>query len=279
MKPPFTYFGGKTAIAGRIAALLPAHEHYVEPFAGSLAVLLAKKPAPMETVNDLDGDLMNFWRVLRDQPGDLERVCALTPHSRAEHAMSRDLEVPSDLERARRVWVRLTQDRGRSMRFTGWQYKTDRGEGSRLPVPDYLATCTSRIVPAAARLARVSLECGSALDVIARYGRTKAVLIYADPPYLGSSRLGSPEGYTAEMLTEPGHRQLADALRAADAAVVLSGYDTPLYAGLYADWHRVTLAAYCGNGVNRTRAEVLWSNRPFPHYQPGLDETASEVTA
>lgn len=84
LKPPFTYFGGKTTIAAQIAAVLPAHEHYVEPFAGSLAVLLAKRPAPMETVNDLDGVLMNFWRVLRDRPQDLARVCALTPHARAE---------------------------------------------------------------------------------------------------------------------------------------------------------------------------------------------------
>ena len=64
MKPPFTYFGGKTSIAPQIAALLPAHEHYVEPFAGSLAVLLAKRPSPMETVNDLDGDIVTRTEVL-----------------------------------------------------------------------------------------------------------------------------------------------------------------------------------------------------------------------
>jgi DNA adenine methylase len=111
MKPPFTYFGGKTAIAERIVSLLPPHEHYVEPFAGSLAVLLAKPPSAMETVNDLNCDLMIFWRVLRDQLADLERVCALTPHSRAERNAAYE-SAPDDLERARRVWVTLTQGRG-----------------------------------------------------------------------------------------------------------------------------------------------------------------------
>ena len=79
MKPPLAYYGGKTSIAGRIVSLLPEHGHYVEPFAGSPAVLLAKPPSRMETVNDIDRDLMLFWRVLRDRPADLERACLLTP--------------------------------------------------------------------------------------------------------------------------------------------------------------------------------------------------------
>lgn len=72
LKPPLSYFGGKTMVAPQIAALLPSHEHYVEPFAGSLAVLLAKPRSDHETVSDIDGDIMAFWRVLRDRPGDLE---------------------------------------------------------------------------------------------------------------------------------------------------------------------------------------------------------------
>ncbi|WP_433344995.1 DNA adenine methylase [Microtetraspora malaysiensis] len=71
--------------ADQIAAMLPVHTHYIEPFCGSMAVLLAKQPAKLETVNDLDRDLMTFWKVLRNRPADLVRLCALTPHSRAEH--------------------------------------------------------------------------------------------------------------------------------------------------------------------------------------------------
>jgi len=72
IRPPITYFGGKTRIARAIVDLLPAHEHYVEPFGGSLAVLLAKRPSAMETVNDINRALMTFWRVLRDRPGEVQ---------------------------------------------------------------------------------------------------------------------------------------------------------------------------------------------------------------
>lgn len=104
--PPFTYYGGKTRLAAKIASLLPTHEHYIEPFAGSLAVLLTKKPSRMGTVNDLDGLLMTFWQVLRDKPAELARVCALTPHSRAEYldAHEASLDDLDDVERARLVW-------------------------------------------------------------------------------------------------------------------------------------------------------------------------------
>ena len=269
MKPPFTYFGGKTALAERIAALLPAHEHYIEPFAGSLAVLLAKRPSPMETVNDLDGDLMNFWQVLRDNPEGLERACALTPHSRGEYLASYDLTGTEGLERARRVWVRLTQGRGGSMRRTGWRYYVN-PRGSSSSMPDYLEAYTDRLAAAAARLAMVSLECKPALELIAQYGQHKGCLIYADPPYLGSvrnpraARAGHGREYSAEMLTDEQHQELADALNAAAAAVVLSGYPSPLYDELYGGWHRREIPVFNGNGTgDRSRTEVLWSNRPF----------------
>jgi DNA adenine methylase len=269
VKPPFTYFGGKTSIAPQIAALLPAHEHYMEPFAGSLAVLLAKRPSPMETVNDLDQDLMNFWQVLRDDPAGLERICALTPHSRGEYLASYDLEGTEGLERARRVWVRLTQGRGGSMRRTGWRYYVN-PRGSHSSMPDYLEAYTERLAAAAARLAAVSLECKPALELIAQYGQHEGCLIYADPPYLGSvrnpraNRAGHGREYSAEMLDEHQHQELADALNAAAAAVVLSGYPSPLYDELYATWHRREIPVFNGNGTgDRSRTEVLWSNRPF----------------
>lgn len=267
MKPPLTYFGGKTRIAPQVAALLPPHEHYVEPFAGSLAVLLAKPPSAMETVSDLDGDLVAFWRVLRDRPGDLERACALTPHARAEHLEAYQ-PAADDLERARRVWVRLTQGRsGQMHHLTGWRHYQD-ARHSHSSMPDYLAAYVQRLAPAAARLAAVSLECLPALEVIRRYGRHQDVLIYADPPYLESSRSSAGRGpsYRHELRTEDDHRELASALCEARAAVVLSGYGSPLYDELYAGWGRREIGAYTGNSHagKGQRAEVLWSNRPFP---------------
>ncbi len=261
MKPPVAYFGGKTAIAAQIAALLPRHEHYVEPFAGSLAVLLAKPPSRMETVNDIDGDLMTFWRVLRDRPADLERACALTPHSRAEYQAAYQ-PTDDELEQARRVWVRLTQGRAGTLRPTGWRYRENPTGGLPAAMPTYLRAYVERMPRAAARLAAVSLECRPALEVIEAYGRHSAVLIYADPPYLGTTR--SPGSYRHEMASDTEHRQFADALHGCRAAVILSGYDSPLYAELYAGWHRHQIATRTGNGgTHKARTEILWSNRPL----------------
>ncbi|WP_218061740.1 DNA adenine methylase [Planobispora rosea] len=265
LMPPLAYYGGKVTIAEKIVRMLPRHEHYVEPFAGSLAVLLAKAPSSMETVNDLDGDLMAFWRVLRDRPADLERVCALTPHSRAEHAAAYQAAT-DELEQARRVWVRLTQGRGGTLRNTGWRHYV-RPVGTT-GMPDYLAAYVARIAAAAQRLAGVSLECRPALDVIASYGQHREVCLYVDPPYLGSTRT---RNYRHEMSSEGQHRELAAALAACNATVVLSGYHSELYDELYADWHRVELDAHTGQAHDwQRRTEVLWSNRPFPNVTPSL---------
>lgn len=265
MKPPFAYFGGKTMIADRIAELLPAHQHYVEPYCGSLSVLLAKRPAKLETVNDLDGELMTFWRVLRDRPEDLARACALTPHSRAEYLASVARAAAGDLEVARLVWVRLSQGRGRTLREdkTGWKHYVY-PSGTSIGLPGYLNGYVERMATAAERLHAVSLECMPALDLIEKYGSEPAALLYVDPPYLGSTR-DQRNNYRHEMKAEIDHRTLADALNAAAAAVVVSGYASDLYdRDLYAGWDRVTLAAFTGNGTEaKARTEVLWSNRPL----------------
>jgi len=264
MKPPFAYFGGKTRLAEQIAAAFPTHEHYVEPFAGSLAVLLAKPRSRMETVNDLDGDLMLFWRILRDKPDDFARVCALTPHSRAEHLEAYSLDqAPTDLERARRVWVLLTQGRGGQLRATGWRHFVDPA-GSTTSMPGYLEAYVRRMGPAVERIAGVSLECQPALKIIARYGRSPNVLLYVDPPYLGTTRVSG--GYRHEMKGEAEHRELAAALADCEAAVVLSGYDSPLYAEMYGGWHVSRIDTTTGQGGSRQeRTEVLWSNRDTEH--------------
>jgi DNA adenine methylase len=273
LRPPVPYYGGKQTIAEQIIAFFPEHGHYVEPFAGSLSILLAKSPARMETVNDLDGDLMIFWRVLRDHEADLMRVCELTPHSRAEYLACRDSQpVADELETARRVWVMLTQGRGASMRTkqSGWRYYVD-PRGSNTSFPGYLDGYRDRMPPAALRLRDVSLESMPALDVIAKYGPSKDVLLYVDPPYLGSSRAGNR--YRHELKTDDEHRELAKALHRAAAAVVLSGYPSPLYdQDLYASWSRVEIVSMTGNGVEKTRTEVLWSNRPLGHLPTLFDQ-------
>ena len=268
--PPFTYYGGKTRLADRIVSLLPPHRHYVEPFAGSLAVLLAKPKSLRETVNDLDGDLVAFWRALRDQPDEFIRVCSLTPYSRAEYERSHDRADATDLERARRVWANLTQGRSGTLAQTGWRYSasiTERPHGVRGDMTGYLR----RMPDVARRIADVAIECLPAVDVIERYGQSEDVLIYADPPYLGDTRAGT--NYQVEMPGIEQHRELAVALTTCTATVALSGYDSPLYADLYAGWHVTKLPGTAQDGGRRV--EVLWSNRPLGQQASLFDEAAS----
>lgn len=262
--PPMAYYGGKTRLADRIAALLPPHEHYVEPFAGSLAVLLAKKPSRIETVNDRDQLLMAFWRALRDQPESLARACALTPHSRAEYVDSQAvladglIDELDEVEKARLVWVQISQGRAGTLRKTGWRYYVDPA-GTNASMPDYLDAYVHRMSAAAERLHRVSLECRPGLEVVQQYGAFETTCLYVDPPYLGSVRA---RNYRIEMCAEDDHRRLLDALLEARAAVVLSGYANDLYDGALAGWDRVEIAATTGQGgTSQKRTEVIWSNR------------------
>ncbi len=260
LAPPMPYYGSKQTLAPHIASLLPPHEHYVEPYGGSLAVLLAKHPSRQETVNDLSRELMTFWRVLRDRPADLTRACSLTPHSRAEHDTAfTPADDGDDLEIARRVWIRLSQGRSNALYCrTGWRYQV--GENG-LSLPGYLDAYRDRLLPAAERLAGVSLECLPALDVIARYNGP-GVVFYVDPPYVRGARNSSH--YLHEMKTDAQHQDLADALNSTAAAVILSGYHSPLYDELYRGWHVQEIrTTNTQAGAASTRTEVLWSNRPF----------------
>ena len=257
MKPPMPYSGGKQRIADAIVALLPEHDGYIEPFAGALSVLLAKPPSAMEAVNDLDGDIVAFWRVLRDRPAELERVCALTPHSRLETQLAGDLgNDVGDLERARRVWVSLTQRRAAVLRPTaGWRFV----HGTNgMALSAYLDGYVSRIAPAAERLKQVSLECRPALDIIAAYGSHATNLLYVDPPYLGDTRTQGKGQYRHELQGESEHAELLEALLAADAMVALSGYAHPLYDEALTGWQRHEFVATSAMG--QPRVEVLWMN-------------------
>jgi DNA adenine methylase len=137
-RPCFPYLGSKVRLAPWIVSHMPPHRAYVEPFAGTAAVLLAKPRATHEVLNDRDGNVVTFFRVLRDHPEDLLRVCTLTPYARDEFEAARLDEDLDDLERARRFWVRTTQSFGKSHR--------DNTGGAP---PSAVATTTARRGPAA----------------------------------------------------------------------------------------------------------------------------------
>ncbi|HUR18874.1 MAG TPA: DNA adenine methylase [Acidimicrobiales bacterium] len=269
MKPPFTYFGGKTGMAPRIVSLMPPHLVYMEPFAGSLAVLFAKKPSTHEIVNDIDGSLVAFWRALRDQPDELERLCALTPYARTEYlAADLDEDGLEDLELARRFWVRVNQSFAKTAgRRTGWSVTTARTQSTAGSVFARLG----RFHAAAERLSQVCIESYDAAGLVDRLATAETV-IYVDPPYVQATRRGQWRGtaratqddYRHEM-DEEGHRRLAESLRATKATVILSGYKGDLYEDLYGDWWRLDVPVTVHSSNARTskrdgRVESIWSN-------------------
>lgn len=267
VKSPIQYFGAKGNIADKIVALIPKHQGYIEPYAGSLSVLLAKPASKIEVLNDLDERLITFWRVLRDNPDELFRVAELTPHSRAELDRAAALDGATDLEVARQVWVLLTQGRSRTMKRTGWRFYAD-PNGTSAAFSTYMDAYRSRLGPAYDRIRNVSLECRPALDVIEQYGAFEDNVLYVDPPYVHTTRRGAR--YSHEM-TDDDHREMASALRACSATVMLSGYASDLYDELFGDWHQVHLSARSDNAVVREVTEIIWANRPVGEFLFGED--------
>ncbi len=247
------YRGGKVRIAPWIIGHFPPHESYVEPYAGGAAVLMRKPRARFETLNDLDGEVVNFWRVLREQTDKFCRVIELTPWSRAEFYAARE---PADdlLERARRFYVSIWQGYAKTLGSGGWRHQiASNGWGVNRPIQ---FNRTDHLNAAVERLMGVQLECRPALDVIKAWDRPE-VLIYADPPYLPATRERSRNLYACEM-DEADHRVMADALLASKAMVVLSGYPHGLYDEWFKGWRCETLETLAE--AQKTSTEALWIN-------------------
>lgn len=253
--PVLKYPGAKWTLADWIVSQMPPHTVYVEPFFGSGAVLFSKPRSRVELVNDLDGRVVNLFRVIRERPKELERAVRLTPYSRTEYLASYERS-DDPLEDARRFLVRSWQAHavkagGRS----GWRYDISDVRG-RPACGDWLAV-PQRIQAAAERLSGVYIECRPAEEVIAAYSRSEAAertLVFADPPYLLDSR---PGYYRHEMSPED-HERLLDLLDGHPGPVLLSGYTNPLYDELIPHWHRASREALAEKG--RRRTEVLWLN-------------------
>lgn len=257
--PVLRYPGAKWRLAPWIISHFPRHATYVEPFFGSGAVFFSKRAVRNEYVNDLNGDLVNFFRMLRERPTELAALVELTPWAREEYELA--FEPAADpLERARRLAVRQWQsvggrDNGRYA--AGWKHNGSKGHGTGSNgVTDVWRALPARLLAVADRLKDVQIECRPALEVILKLSAPD-VLLYVDPPYLGSTRDWQVH-YRAEMLGTEDHLPLLEALDEHPGLVVLSGYPSELYDERLAHWTRVSRQAQTEAG--QTRTEVLWIN-------------------
>lgn len=257
-RPVLRWHGGKWRIAPWIISHFPPHDIYVEPFGGAGSVLLQKHRAASELYNDLDGDIVNLFRVLRDRDAAdrLRAALELTPWAREEFVASRD-PAQDAVESARRFVVQIMMgygSAGRRKSPPGFRARTYCGSMTGAPdwrnYPDALPAITER-------LQGVIIENGNALDLMAREDTANA-LFYADPPYLPATRSAMSSGMYAHEMDRAAHEALLDRLRGLKGMAVLSGYASDLYDGALADWHRVTTAAIADGAEQRT--EVLWIN-------------------
>jgi DNA adenine methylase len=239
-----SYPGGKASLAPWIISHFPPHSSYCEPFGGSAAVLLQKPRAPLEVYNDIDGELANFFRVLREPANseELHRRLMLTPYSREMD------EEPTDdsIERARRFFHRM------NTRWHNGTFKRQKRNPERGTLSGVYDRARGYVQTAAKRMDGVIIESCDAVECISRYDG-EHMLFYVDPPYFADRKKGL---YGVEMMDEESHRRLADALLACRGSVILSGYENPLYNALFASWQkRVTIGNTMGKA---SKVECLW---------------------
>jgi DNA adenine methylase len=285
-RPVLRYHGGKFRLAPMLLPLFPEHRVYTEAFGGGGSVLMLKPRCYSEIYNDLDGEVVNVFRVLQDRKkaARLEALLRVTPFARAEFLLSYKPS-RSDVERARRTIIRSFMGWGSdsisrlkasragfntrisSTMSTGFRWNANRSGTTAASDWKGYADCLASFVE---RLQGVTIEERDAKEILLKMDRRDA-LHYVDPPYPMSTRkIGNGTAlehrYRWEM-TDRDHRDLSKVLHSLKGMVIISSYPGPLYAKLYRSWRQVrwTGGQFCNQtaGVNgsRERTECVWMNK------------------
>lgn len=258
--PLIRYHGGKFRMADWIISQFPVHKTYVEPFGGGAAVLLAKPPSQVEVYNDLDSEVVNLFRVLRDpeQRLQLAEQIDLTPFSRAEFVEAY-LDTDCPVEKARRLIVRAQMgfgSAGATKGSTGFRMAGGRQKNYEI---DLWNNYSQRLAIAAIRLKKVLIENRDYREVIDQFDSADT-LFFVDPPYVRSTRNAKTLTYQCEM-TDGQHVELLELLNQVKGKVILSGYDCELYNKHLAGWKKLSRSVQAsGNRGGVTRTECLWIN-------------------
>lgn len=281
-RPVVRWFGGKWKLAPWIISHFPPHRCYVEPFGGGASVLMRKSPSYAEVYNDLDGDIVNLFRILRSSDAkELVRLIELTPFARDEFDASYD-EPADDIDRARRLAVKSFMGFGsnahNSARVTGFRSNSKRS--GTTPAKDW-RNYPEALAGTIDRLRGVVIENRPADRVMVSHDAADT-LHYVDPPYVWDTRAPAKKrnkkysGYVHEM-TDDDHRGLLRFLGTLKGMVIISGYAHPIYEEALRNWVRVETPSYADGA--RARTEILWMNSPayVKHLarQPELIERAS----
>lgn len=272
-RPVMRYHGGKWMLAPWIIKHLPKHRIYVEPFGGAASVLMRKPRSYAEVYNDLDGEIVNVFRVMRDpeQCRELKIALTLTPFAREEFELSYK---PSDepIEQARRTIYRTFAGFGSNAnaRLTGFRSNSNRS--GTTPAHDW-ANYPEQLEAFCERLGGVVIENRDAFLLIPQHD-TRETLFFVDPPYVAETR-DSGRDYTTE-LSYSDHVALFCTLKKVEGMVVLCGYPSELYSDLYRDWTCISRDAMADGA--RKRTECLWINRAAQdRLQRSLFETREET--
>lgn len=260
-RPIVRYHGGKWLLAPWIIGHFPLHRTYVEPFGGGGSVLLRKPRSFAEVYNDLDGEIVNVFRVARDHGERLRELLALTPFARSEFVAS--YERPDDpIEQARRTILRSfmgfgSNAIGAKKGMTG--FRADSRKSGTTPAHDWknYAEIFPLIVE---RLRGIVIENRTAAEVMTAHDGPDT-LHYVDPPYVFDTRADVRHGYRHEM-TDDDHRQLGAFLNTLTGYVIVSGYRCDLYDDIFEGWHREDRAALADGA--RPREECLWLSPGTP---------------
>lgn len=263
-KIAFGWYGGKYSHLDWLLPLLPEAHHYCEPFGGSAAVLLNRDPSPVETYNDLDGEVVNFFRVLRNQKEELLYAIGMTPFSREEFIDAINTNGNghhlSNLERARLFFVRARQVRtglAQTASIGRWANCLNTSRAGMAGAVSRWLGSVEGLEWIASRLLQIQIEHDSALNVIKRYD-SPVTLFYCDPPYPHDSR-GDSKAYQYEM-TDQEHIELYQVLSQVKGKVALSGYHCDLLDELYKDWKVYEEKSKKVHSIKTERVEVLWTN-------------------
>lgn len=264
-RTPFSWYGGKTNHLKFILPNLPKCKHFVDVFGGGASVILAREPSLIETYNDLDSEVVNFFKVLRDNRSELIEKLELTPYSREEYKLSLGDQL-DDVERARRFFVKAASAYSGCYATSSWAYSKNDTRGGRADRVARFQLGVSRLDDIANRLMEVQIENDDGIKIIERYDSPKT-LFYCDPPYLHDTRTNS-HVYKVECNRQY-HKELAATLCNIEGKAAISGYSSELYDEIYAGWSKVIDTPNNRCSSRCIRQEVLWANYNTSHDKIG----------